>query len=453
MINTRNFTFEVSLTTKCFDHKPDSAEIRNLMFTRTSSTIGEFCDSIVNGYGYVGIFNAPKTFSMYDKSSSNFSHSWFISIDIDHSKINMQDMLAKMRYQPTIAYTSCSNGQEGDCRFRLVYLFDEPIRSQEEYCNTVFAILYSNGIGVGDVDPKSFEVQQYFNGNGTGNIELIPNDITYCKKDFDLYYINYHLIKGYKKYNINESVNKNINIKDIQYVSNDTFEFTNKEFEEDFNRLCTKEIIEKYIGVFPDIHRSPLQDVDENTMAVLLPEDFVSIKPKWKMVDGSPRIVKIKDGEGRRNKLFTYGILRRLINPGISYDNLVFNLLSDFYNYFTNINAKNIIGKADIMAIAACVMKEDLDKYDHLRGTNKEFEVNQAYCEKHNVSRKSASNMFRKMMRWEKIGELYDCMMNDKENLKVMKKNGLPMSLSTLQRWKRENGISRYSRNKKKRIV
>lgn len=134
MTTTRNYTFEVSLTTKCFDHKPDSAEIRNLMFTRTSSTIGEFCDSIVNGYGYVGIFNVPKTFSMHDKSSSNFSHSWFVSIDIDHSRIDMQDMFTGMRYQPTIAYTSCSNGLEGDCRFRLVYLFDEPTEARR---NTV----------------------------------------------------------------------------------------------------------------------------------------------------------------------------------------------------------------------------------------------------------------------------------------------------------------------------
>lgn len=446
MINTSNFIFEVSLTTRGFDHKPDSAEIRNLVFNRTSATIGEFCESIINGYGYVGIFNAPKTFSMHDKSSSNFSHSWFVSIDIDHSKIGMQDVLAGMRYQPTIAYTSCNNGQEGDCRFRLVYFFDEPIRSQEEYCNMVFAILYSNGIGVGNVDSKSFEVQQYFNGNGTGNIELITNDILYCKKDFNLYYINYYLIKGYMKKDIKESVNKHKSLKDIQYVSNDTFEFTDKEFEEDFKRLGIKEIIEKYIGVFPDIQRTPLQNVDEDTMAVLLPEDFVSINPKWKMIDGEPRIVKIKDGEGRRNKLFTYGILRRLINPDISYDNLVFNLLSDFYNYFTNINAKNIIGKADIMAIAACVMKEDLGKYDHLRGTNKEFEVNLAYCEKHNVSKKSASNMFRKMMRWEKIGELYDCMMNDNDNLEVMHRNGVYISPSTLKRWKKANGIKRYKK-------
>ncbi len=446
MTTTRNYTFEVSLTTKCFDHKPDSSEIRNLMFTRTSSTIGEFCDSIVNGYGYVGIFNAPKTFSMHDKSCSNFSHSWFVSIDIDHSQIGMQDMLTGMRYQPTIAYTSCSNGMEGDCRFRLVYLFDEPIRSQEEYCNTVFAILYSNGIGVGDVDPKSFEVQQYFNGNGTGNIELIPNDIIYCKNDFNLYYINYHLIKGYKKNNINESVNKHNPLKDIQYVSNDTFEFTNKEFEEDFYRLGLKEILEKYIGVFPDVQRTPLQDVDEDTMAVLLPEDFVSIKPKWKMVDGEPRIVKIKDGEGRRNKLFTYGILRRLINPGISYDNLVFNLLSDFYNYFTNNNAKNIIGKSEIRNIADRVMKEDLEKYDHLKGADKAFEVNMAYCEKYNVSKRSVSNVFRKMIRWEKIGELYDCMMNDHDNLEVMHRNGVNISPRTLKRWKEANGIRRYKK-------
>jgi len=447
MINSNNYNFEVSLTTKSFDHKPDSSEVKNLKFTRTTTSVGDFCESIIDGYGYVGVFDAPGTFTMHDKTSSNFSHSWFTSIDIDHSQVEMQDMVDDMKFKPSIAYTSCSNGQDGDCRFRFVYLFDEPITSQEEYCNTVFAILYSNGIGVGDVDPKSFEVQQYFNGNGTGSIELISNNIIYSKVDYNKYYIDYYNIKNKKK-DIIKSDNKNKLIKDIQYDSNDTFEFTNKEFEKDFNDMSLKEIVEKYVGIFPDIQRTPLEDVDEDTMAVMLTEDFVSIKRNWRNINGERRLVKIKDGYGRRNKLFTNGILRRLINPDITYDNLVYNLLFEFYHYYTNENARNIIGKQEIREIADSVMREDLNKYSELKGDDREFEVNQEYCIKNNISKRSASNMFRKMIRWEKIGELYDGLMSDKENLEVMHQNGLKISSRTLKRWREANGMRRYKTRK-----
>ena len=209
MINTSNFKFDVSLTTESFNDKPSSDEVRKLRFRRTTTTLGEFCDAITQGYGYVGIFNAPETFTMHDKTSANFQYSYFVSVDIDHSQEEMDNVVDNMRFKPTIAYTSCSNGKDGDCRFRFVYLFDKPITSQEDFCNTVFAVLYSNGIGVGDVDGKSFEVQQYFNGNGTGEIELSTNNIIYCKEDFNNYYIDYYYIKNKNKIEYKENVNRN----------------------------------------------------------------------------------------------------------------------------------------------------------------------------------------------------------------------------------------------------
>ena len=53
-------------------------------------------------------------------------------------------------------------------------------------------------------------------------------------------------------------------------------------------------------------------------------------------------------------------------------------------------------------------------------------------------------NVERKTKRWELIGNLYDCSLTDKENLKVMKEHGLKVSLSTLRRWRRENNITKY---------
>jgi hypothetical protein len=446
MINTSNFKFDVSLTTESFNDKPSSDEVRKLRFRRTTTTLGEFCDAITQGYGYVGIFNAPETFTMHDKTSGNFQYSYFVSVDIDHSQEEMENVVDNMRFKPTIAYTSCSNGKDGDCRFRFVYLFDKPITSQEDFCNTVFAVLYSNGIGVGKVDGKSFEVQQYFNGNGTGEIELQTNNIVYCKEDFDNYYIDYCYIKNKSKIEYKEKVNRNQFYKDIHYDSNDTFGFDNKEFEEDYIKLPTKDILEKYVGVFPNQERTPLPDADEDTMTIPLTNDFVSIIRNWK----NNRIVRIKDGEGRRYKLFINGILRRLINPEITYDNLVYNLLYELYYYYSNVGAKNIIGKAEIKQIAANVMKANLDDYQYLKGADREYEVNQAYCVKHNQSKRSVSNTARKLKRWEKIGELYDFLMTDDENVALIRENGMPISKRTLIRWRAANGITKYQKDRVK---
>lgn len=446
MINTSNFKFDVSLTTESFKEKPSSDDVRKLRFKRTTTTLGEFCDAITQGYGYVGIFNAPETFTMHDKTSTNFQYSYFVSVDIDHSQLEMDDVVSGMRFKPTIAYTSCNNGKDGDCRFRFVYLFDKAITSQEEYCNTVFSVLYANGIGVGEIDGKSFEVQQYFNGNGTGEIELLTNNIIYCKEDLKNYYIDYYCIKNKIKKGYKENVNEDKVYKNIHYDSNDTFEFVNKDFEEDYDRLSIKNILEKYVSVFPNLERTQLPDADEDQMTIPLTDDFVSITRNWK----NNRIVRIKDGESRRYKLFINGVLRRLINPEITYDNLVYNLLYELYHYYSNVEAKNIIGKAEIKAIAANAMKANLDDYQYLKGDDREYEVNQAYCIKHNQSKIAVSNTARKLKRWEKIGELYDFLMTDDENVALMRENGIPITKSTLIRWRVANGITKY---KKERVA
>ena len=84
-----------------------------------------------------------------------------------------------------------------------------------------------------------------------------------------------------------------------------------------------------------------------------------------------------------------------------------------------------------------------------MRGSKREFIVNPTYCAKYGKNKRQVINETGKQKRDQAIGELYDLLLTDKENLKVMEENGLDISTSKLQRWKRENGISRYRRNKK----
>ena len=181
-----DYSFEVSLSTRTFDHKPNkNTEIPKLRFNKTITNINGFADAISCGHCYTTVFPYG-TFGMTQKKEANFSHSNFISIDIDHSIVDMGTFVDTLRYKPTIAYTTCSNGVDGEYRYRLVYCFDDKIESIDEYKGCVSSVLEANDIAVDEVDGKSFKAEQMFVGNGTDNVEVSTSNIIYSKEDFNL---------------------------------------------------------------------------------------------------------------------------------------------------------------------------------------------------------------------------------------------------------------------------
>ncbi len=204
-----------------------------------------------------------------------------------------------------------------------------------------------------------------------------------------------------------------------------------------------EDILSKYIDVYPNEEQTPLDIPDDDTPYIIYPIGYIQIRRWWrKRLNGKP--IKIKDGEGRRRILFINGIIRRLINPQITFDNLLYNLLYELVYYHSNYGADNIIDKKEIYKIAIDVMSKDMANYERLRGSHKIFMVNPKFCIKYGLSKNEVKNIASKMIRYNKIGELYDCSQTDKKNLEIMKENGLEVSLSTLKRWRKENGIAKY---------
>ena len=440
---THDYKFWVSLSTQKFDHKPNrETEVGKLRFTRIYTDVEGFADGIADGYCYTPIYNSS-TFTMRDKTDSNFEYSSFISLDIDHATVDMNAMIDGLEYKPTLSYTSCSNGLDGKYSYRLIYCFNEKIEGTREYSNYVYTLLNANKLSIDDIDKRSLKASQYYNGNGCGNININISNIIYNKIDFIDYY------KDYFTNTIDTSSNESINVNHIHTPPtnmsfNDTFE--NDEFKSDYWSMRMEDILSKYIDIYPNYEHTPLPTVDDDTPFILLPKDYREIKRFWTCKDNG-RAIKIKDGQGRRRKLFLNGIIRRLINPQITFDNLLYNLLYETVHYISNFDAQNIIGKKEIYEIACCVMKKDITKYEWVKGVNRKFIVNPKYCEKYGLNKRQVRNMACKMLRNDSIGELYDCSKTDKENLEIMKENGLDISLITLKRWRKENGITKYKKN------
>jgi hypothetical protein len=228
----------------------------------------------------------------------------------------------------------------------------------------------------------------------------------------------------------------------MSYV--DTFE--NKQFENDFWSMRMEDILSKYVEIYPNLEHSELPKVDDDTPYILLPKDYIEIR-RWWRVKNNGSAIKIKDGQQRRYKLFMNGIIRRLINPNITFDNLLYNMLYELVYYISNFDAENIIGKKEIYNIARSVMKKDIAQYEGLKGTKRVFIINPNYCISHNVSKKKARAIASYALgNGDRIGELYDCSLTDKKNIEVMKQYGLDISLSSLKRWRVKNGITKYKK-------
>ena len=443
---TNDYRFWVSLSQQKFDHKPDrTTEVGRLSFNRAYESADGFANLMAKGYCYAPIFKSA-TFSMGEKTDKNFCYSYFISLDIDHSKTDMNNMIENIKYKPTIAYTSCSNGLDGEYSYRLIYCFADKIVSNEEYSNYVYTILNANQISIDEIDKRSLKASQYYNGNGCGNIETNVSNIVYSKIDFTDYYKNYCI----NDYNKNESININ-HIQTPPTIMSYVDTFENKQFENDFWSMRMEDVLSKYVNVYPNIEHTELPKVDENTPYILIPKDYVEIRRWWRVKDNGSAI-KAKDGQGRRRRLFLNGILRRLINPNITFDNLLYNMLYELVYYISNFDAENIIGKKEIYNIARNVMKKDITQYERLKeakkkGADRKFITNPNYCISHSVSKKKARAIAQYALgNGDKIGELYDCSLTDKENLEVMKEYGLDISISTLKRWRMKNGISKYKK-------
>ena len=116
MKTTTDYKFEVCISDKGYDHKPDrTTEVPQLHFSKRTIDVDDFLQFMFEGYCYTSIYTFD-TFGMSGKTDINYRYSYLISIDIDHTQVPMNDMVDKLEYKPTLAYTSCNDGKDGEVR-------------------------------------------------------------------------------------------------------------------------------------------------------------------------------------------------------------------------------------------------------------------------------------------------------------------------------------------------
>ena len=456
-----------------FEAKPQPNKMGRIEYIRKNLSIDEIAEYIKNGHVLSANFTEDDStiIRQTQRCYENFISTSMIMIDLDGEvELELNELIENLKIKPSIAYTTFSHliGNKGN-RYRLLYLFENEINDIKLYKDIYKIIVSSFDFKL--KDNCGSNVTQAVFGSKKDCILIKSNKIYSISNFIDISLFNKNNITNsnnqishskyiYNKENNIINIERPIQISHINYIYNKENNIINtesliqdNEYCEDFFRMPFSELLDKYIDKYPMFEHTPLYHADDDTPYILLPANYLEIKRYWMfnyiynengyIVSRTTSPKKIKDGEGRKRKLFINGILRRMMIPTITFEHLLNCLVYELYYYIDN--SQDSINKKRLYEIAFNAYNADLDKYEHLKQSDsREFIVNVNYCNKYHVSKSTAKNISRKAITYDKIGSLYNSNLTDKQNLEVFKRHGLKISAKTLQRFRETFGITKY---------
>lgn len=429
----------INISKKSYAHKPQSIEISKMTFNKKELKVNELCLYINEGYAFTNIFNNKGELTIREKKIQNFKEAWVITYDVDHNDVSMNDFVETLTIKPAISYTTPSNGKDGYC-FRLLYVLNEPITTNDEYKDIYEG--FAKYLDIFDIiDGKAKDSSRYFNGSKGCNIvcneenTIRLNDVRTIVKD------------------INQCENESTNNK-TEYIErgavlvDDSFshQHIDRDFINDFNSLSYRDFYEKcYLsGRYVSQEHTFVED-DGTKPIIELGDDFIEIIRKFKIVDFRGKKIpvryKFKDGEGRRDKLWNNGMLRRKINPSLRFEDILYNLVSEVLLYYDNSDGQ--LNRTTIFSIAKSVMKFDLSKYNPRIKKRRSYIASSAYCQIHGITKRKAVAMYeaKKRSKSPLIEYYYREGLKPKDVQALIKESGEKINIRTIQNWYEKNGI------------
>ena len=418
------YTFNVSVSITTHKDKADfEAASKTLLYQKQSADIDTLCRLIRDGHSFCHCFDDDDdTFTNTTKDTENFRYTSFIPYDIDDSTLQMEEYLTTLTYQPTIAYTTTSDGLEGKgFRYRLIYCFDGKIKGVGRYQALFDTMKVESGIG--ELDNCTHSPAQAFFGNALPTCRMVCTNYVYN--------IPTTASTTTEK---REKVSKQIKIKkgESDIISNDTF-------RNDFDGMSMRKFVSTYSGDFQPIEESEL--TYHNGYAPI-DENYLRIYRRWN--PDTRRIHKWQDGEGRRKKLATAALIIRKIKPDITAEHLIYCLAYEVVHFYSNIDG--VLNKSLILRVAETALAKPIEDITIKGHDKRKYKVDKDYWMSLGVSTKAAVAKARAVWNDERIGELYDYQLTDKENANVMAKFGQKVSVSTIKRWRKKHGITKYNK-------
>lgn len=199
-------------------------------------SFNEIINKIENEYIVTDIYvdSRIQNFSLYEISTSNFVQTNMVEIPVLNYLDSLNEILPKIKMIPSFIYS------ESESKL-LVYMFEEPIKTVEEYQEIFNLISRSILINIKDLKIGNYIVEPLHRIH-TRN-KIINNNIVYNKFDFDYFKNDYNIpLSILKEEVINKYIVINVyNSDDFDYeedCSSDTY------FIIDKSRLKTKRLCE-----------------------------------------------------------------------------------------------------------------------------------------------------------------------------------------------------------------
>lgn len=419
---------KISLSTTGFNSKPSSKDIAQLEYNQVDVTIDNLIDYISDGYCFCNLYDFDDTFKFVGKGVkvNHYAGSYSINIDLDHQQQPIEETYNNCTLKPTFCYTSWSNSND-NYSYRFIYCFDSMIEGVEHYKNIYNELCTINNL---EYDKHAESPYQYMNGTSKDCV-VIKSDTIYHVNQFTQYN---------KSAKPNHILTHQNNMNGICTFN----QFKNDEFKKDYFTLPLTQLISKYRYTFINKECSNIPDVDEDIPMIEL-DNYYEIHRLFRKSDGM--CIKLKDGQNRKHKLYINCMVRRLITPTITFDDLLYDMLYEIYYFIDNRNDK--ITRRQLIDIVNNAMNADIYKFNKVYKGRKSM-VNPKYQQKYGLSKRQIANeananksRLKKQQLYQSIGELYDFNKTVDENLRDFEGYGITVSKRTIQNWKKENGITR----------
>lgn len=496
-----DFTFEVSLSQESFVNKiianamigrstdekntairKEYGFTRGVSYERVTVTPTTLLTFLTEGKCACQLFKPQQprkdgTFGTTDKRYENFAGGFCIFVDIDETKYqDMRAFIDRLSLKPTFAYTSYSNKQPGKAaRFRLCFVFSKPVQGIFHFRFLAHKVYEQIELDTQETikDKCGLSPAQYMNGvnKSAPNIifdEFCSNAI-YDFQDFscnDEDFIQY--LRRYCDYSVSQkrrykrdidSLLFSLMVREIKTsvisYNNITQTITtdkkmNTRFSErfvcDMERLSYEEFMKEYRHTIEYFWR--IEDNEGWTLMLTdygyveyqdIPEGYFSL---------SYYMNKIKDGQGRRKKLFQRMCLRRVMRPDVLADDLLFCAYEDLYRLMDNSgkDGANIITVEELQRNVEDTMRLSLEEIEEefagtlatLRGKKPKHGKIYRFGR---VTTTAERNKAIKAVRWQEISDNYEWTLTPQENLENLQAMGIDVSIATIYRYCKEHEI------------
>ena len=194
------------------------------------------------------------------------------------------------------------------------------------------------------------------------------------------------------------------------------------------------------------VFQTPL--VFNNQGYAFFPDNYYRLDARYDWSSGKPHILKYKDGERRRVRLYVDALMIRAIRPNITFTELLYNLVFRRQYYYDN--SDGVLTNRLVIECTNAIMAMPAEEIETRIRSSKHgiFSTDPIWCMLNNVTRRKHSRTVAKWLDYEKIGEWYDAGISVYENLRYAKQNRIKVCKTTLIRFCKENGIKTNPKNK-----